>query len=179
MTGMQLRICCNFLETFISSRTQQTSSEVQLFIYVRHVTSRHVTSRLVTSPWVQLEVSTGFIDCLPDLDLIKIRPVVLEIFHANWQRAMAKLVHNPRQITAESLPTGQVRSAQLRKGRQATSFISNGGSEVTAVHLVDHNRFLFSLNIYVISIQSMALRLTALLGLTYLYKEVPPPSRWR
>jgi len=126
--------------------TQQTCGEVQLF---------------VTSPSVQSVVSTGFTDCLPDSHLMKTRPVVLKIYHVNRQRATAKSVRNPRQIIAESLPTGQV-------GRQGTSCIGNGGPEVAAVRLVDRNRFLVSINIHLS-------RWTELLCLTYLYKEVPTP----
>jgi hypothetical protein len=64
---------------------------------------------------------------------------------------MATLVHNPRQIIAESLPAGQVGSAQIREGRQAIYCISSGGPEVAAVRLVHHNRFLVSVNIYLSS----------------------------
>jgi len=53
-------------------------------------------------------------------------------------------VHNPRQMIAESLPTGHVGS---KAGRQA----GNGGPELAAVRLVDHNRFLLSINIYLSS----------------------------
>jgi len=57
---------------------------------------------------------------------MKIRPVVLKMYHENRQRAMAKLMHNPRQIIAESLPTGQVGSAQLRDGRRLLALATAG-----------------------------------------------------
>jgi hypothetical protein len=45
-----------------------------------------------------------------DSGLMKIRSVVLEIFHVNQQRAMTELVHNTCQIIVDSMPTGHVGS---------------------------------------------------------------------
>ena len=150
-------------------RKDENANENKTFvaIFLKHCFQIHLIKHAArhscsyTSSWVQLEVSTGFTDCLPDSDLMKIRPVVLKIFHVNRQRAMAKLVHNRRQNIAESLPTGQVVSAQLRADSQLTASAS---VDQRWRLFVWSTQPLFGLYQYlsVGSIQSTALRLTAL-----------------